>query len=94
MLNIKIRLQNKTFLLTFLVAIVAFIYNILSLFNIVPQVTQGQIETIITMIVNFLVMIGIVVDPTTAGVGDSERVLNSDTSMPLDNGFEDEFNIS
>ena len=38
MINWKVRLQNKTWLLAMLAAIVAFEYQVLSLFDVVPAV--------------------------------------------------------
>lgn len=75
-LNLKIRLKNKTFILTMLTTIVAFIYQILGQFEIVPKITQNEITDIILLIVNILAGLGILVDPTTDGLSDSKRVLD------------------
>ena len=39
-INWTVRLKNKTWLITFLAAIVAFIYQIFGMFGIVPTVSQ------------------------------------------------------
>lgn len=78
MVNVKVRLKNPVFLLTFLAAVVAFIYQMLGMFEIVPKVSEDQIIQIISLIINILTAIGILVDPTTKGVGDSERALGYD----------------
>ena len=75
-MNLKIRLKNKTFVVSMLTAIIAFIYQMLSLFEIVSPISQEQIIQFIMIFINILVGLGILVDPTTKGVGDSERVLN------------------
>lgn len=75
-LNLKIRLKNKTFLISMFTAIIAFIYQMLAIFEIVSPITQEQTLQFIMILVNLLVGLGIVVDPTTKGIGDSERVLN------------------
>lgn len=74
-MNWKLRFKNKTTLLTLLVTVVAFVYNILGIFNIVPSISQDSVIQIVTLVVNALAMLGIVVDPTTSGVSDSERAL-------------------
>ena len=77
-INWKVRLQNKTWLLAMLAAIVAFVYQVLSLCNVVPTVSQDQVTQLIALIINILVALGIVVDPTTSGVTDSTRALHYD----------------
>lgn len=78
MINWKVRLQNKTWLLAMLAAIVAFAYQLLGLLGVVPAVSQDQITQLIGLVVNILVALGIVVDPTTSGVTDSTRALHYD----------------
>lgn len=75
-MNLKIRLKNKTFVVSMLTAVIAFIYQMLSLFEVVSPISQEQIIQFIMIFINILVGLGILVDPTTKGVGDSERVLN------------------
>lgn len=75
-INWKIRLQNKAWLLSMAVTIIAFIYQVLGLLGIVPAITEDQLTQLITLLVNMLVCLGIVVDPTTAGLGDSSRAMN------------------
>lgn len=75
-LNLKIRLKNKTFIITMMTTIIAFVYQLLAQFEIVPKVTQDQTLQVVMLIVNILAGLGILVDPTTDGVKDSERVLN------------------
>ena len=75
-LNLKIRLKNKTFIVTMMTTVIAFVYQMLAQFEIVPKVTQGQTLQVVMLVVNILAGLGILVDPTTDGVKDSERVLN------------------
>lgn len=74
-LNLKIRLKNKTFIITMMTTIIAFVYQMLAQFEIVPKITQDQTIQVLMLVVNILAGLGILVDPTTAGVKDSERVL-------------------
>lgn len=74
-MNIKVRLKNPVFLLTFLTTVLAFIYQILGMFGVVPAVTEDQLVQVITLVINLLATIGVLVDPTTKGVTDSTRAL-------------------
>ena len=51
-INWKVRLQNKTWLLAMLAAIVAFVYQLLGLLGVVPAVSQDQITQLIGLVVN------------------------------------------
>ena len=75
-LNLKIRLKNKTFIITMMTTIIAFVYQMLAQFEVVPKITQDQTIQILMLIVNILAGLGLLVDPTTDGVKDSDRVLN------------------
>lgn len=75
-INLKVRMKNKTFVITMLTTVIAFIYQILAMFEIVSPISKEQVTQVIMLLVNILVGFGILVDPTTKGVSDSERVLN------------------
>lgn len=75
-INWKVRFKNKTFVVAFVTALVAFVYQLLGLLEIVPPVNQDSLMQTIMLIVNLLVTLGIITDPTTAGVTDSEQALN------------------
>lgn len=77
-INWKVRLQNKTWLLAMLAAVVAFAYQLLSLLEIVPAVSQDQVTQLMGLVINILVALGIVVDPTTTGVTDSQQAMTYD----------------
>lgn len=74
-LNLKARFKNKAFVITFVTLIIAFVYQILGLFGVVPSVSEDTAMNIVTIVVNFLATLGVLVDPTTPGVSDSERAL-------------------
>lgn len=74
-INWKIRLQNKAWLLSMTVTLIAFIYQVLGLLGIVPAITEDQLTQLATLIINMLVALGIIVDPTTAGLSDSRQAL-------------------
>jgi phi LC3 family holin len=75
MINIKARLKNKVFLVAIIPLSVALVYQILSIFKIVPSISE---ETVINVLIGFveaLAMLGILTDPTTEGFADSERAM-------------------
>lgn len=74
-INWKLRLQNEATLTALVMALVALVYQVLGVCGVVPRVSQDQVTTIISMVINILCLLGIVVDPTTAGIGDSERAM-------------------
>ena len=74
-INWKVRFKNKIWLGSFLSLIVSFAYSMLGLFDIFPDVTRNNVIEILNQILTFLGLIGVLVDPTTAGLGDSERAL-------------------
>jgi len=77
-INWKVRFKNKTWLTMFISIIVGFAFNILKLFDVVPVVTENTIMSVISQVLTFLGLIGVLVDPTTAGIGDSDRALGYD----------------
>lgn len=78
-INWKLRFQNKTTLMAIILALVALVYQVLGLFDVVPKISQDELTTVIGMVINLLCLLGIVVDPTTDGVSDSARALTYDT---------------
>ncbi len=78
MINWKVRFKNKTWLALFISLIVGFVFNILKLFDIVPTVTENQIMNIVMQVLEFLGLVGVLVDPTTAGIADSNRAMSYD----------------
>lgn len=69
MINFKLRLQNKTTL----VALISAVFLMLQQFGLeIPRNIQEGVNTFVVI----LVILGIVTDPTTKGVADSERALN------------------
>lgn len=69
MINFKLRLQNKTTL----IALISAVFLMLQQFGLeIPHNIQEGVNTLVVI----LVILGIVTDPTTKGVADSERALN------------------
>jgi phi LC3 family holin len=78
-INWKLRFQNKTTLTAIVLAVIALVYQVLGIFGIVPAVSQDTIVQLAGAVINLFVLLGIVVDPTTHGVADSERAMGYDT---------------
>ena len=74
-INWKVRFKNKVWLGSFLSLIVGFVYSLLALFEVFPQVTENLVLQLLNQVLTFLGLIGVIVDPTTAGLGDSERAM-------------------
>lgn len=69
MINLKLRLKNKVTL----AALISAVFVMLGQFGLeIPHNIQEGVNTLLMI----LVLLGIVVDPTTKGVADSERALN------------------
>ena len=69
MINFKLRLQNKATL----VALISAVFLMLQQFGL--EILHNIQEGVNTFVV-ILVILGIVTDPTTKGVADSEQALN------------------
>jgi phi LC3 family holin len=74
-INWKVRFKNKVWLMAFLTFAVSTVYQLLGLFDIVPTLTQDAVMQAVAAILQLLSLLGVVVDPTTKGLGDSERAL-------------------
>ena len=69
MINLKLRLKNKVTL----AALISAVFYMLGQLGLeIPHNIQEGVNTLLMI----LVILGIVVDPTTKGVADSERALN------------------
>lgn len=75
-INFKLRLKNKATLASLIGVVIAFIYQILGLFEIVPPISQDTVTQFVGLLLNILVAFGVIIDPTTAGTSDSKQALN------------------
>ena len=65
-INWRVRFKNKTWLVSFLTVILAFVYQVLGMFGIVPAVTQDMASQLAMAFINIRVAVGGVIEPTTA----------------------------
>ena len=77
-INWRMRFQNKTFLTGLISLVVVFIYDLLQLLEIVPTVTQSAVMQVAEGILTILGMVGVIADPTTAGLSDSKQAMTYD----------------
>ena len=77
-INWKVRLKNRLWLAAFASLFITFIYGLLELLDVVPSISEGRTIEIVQSVLTVLGLIGVVTDPTTAGIGDSERALGYD----------------
>lgn len=74
-INWKVRLKNPVFWLTVIPAVIALVYTVLGLFGVVPTISEDTLVNAVTAIISALTTVGVLIDPTTKGVGDSDRAL-------------------
>ena len=74
-INWKVRFRNKTWLLTFIAAVLTLVYRALNVAGITPHIAQEELVELATMLVSILVLLGVVIDPTTKGGSDSELAM-------------------
>ena len=90
-INWRVRLKNKAFWLTVIPAILTVVYAILNLVGIIPTVEKETLIKAVYALFSVLSVLGIVIDPTTKGISDSERAMGY--TEPFDDeagGGEDE----
>ena len=74
-INWKVRFRNRLFLASFFGLIVSFVYSMLALFDVFPSVTQSSLMQVINNVLTFLGLVGVLADPTTEGLYDSDRAM-------------------
>jgi len=80
MINWRVRLKNKVFWVTIIPAILLLVQAVASVFGYTLDFTDLKSKLIAVVEAAFVVLasLGIVVDPTTYGVGDSKQALTYD----------------
>ena len=79
-INWRVRVKNKTFWLTLIPAVLLLVQAVCAPFGYTWDfvVLNQQLAAIINALFSVLAILGVVTDPTTKGVGDSERALMYD----------------
>ena len=77
-INFLVRVKNKAFWLAVIPALALVAQAVAALFgyNIDLTTLVGKLQAVVNAVFALLVILGIVVDPTTDGVGDSNRAMS------------------
>ncbi len=77
MINWQVRIRNRQFWISVIPAIALVIQAIAAVFGWTLDFSNliGKLIAVVDAVFALLVILGIVVDPTTAGVGDSKRAM-------------------
>lgn len=74
-INWKVRFRSKTFLASLFALLLVLAQQIASVFGVDITVYSEQATDIFNTVLTILALIGVVHDPTTRGISDSERAL-------------------
>lgn len=77
MINWKVRIKNKAFWLAVIPAVALVAQAVAAVFGYTIDLTTmvGKLQAVVNAVFALLVILGIVVDPTTDGLGDSVRAM-------------------
>ena len=74
-INWKVRLKNPVFWTTIIPAVTGMVYTVLGALGVVPALTENMVLNIMTVVITALTALGVLVDPTTAGLSDSHMAM-------------------
>lgn len=77
MINWKVRIKNKNFWLTFIPAVLLLVQVIVAVFGYTLDLGElgNKLLAVVNALFAVLTILGVVTDPTTAGVSDSAQAL-------------------
>lgn len=80
MINWKVRLKNKTFWVALIPALLLLVQAVGSVFGFTLDLSAvgDKLLTVVNALFAVLAILGVVADPTTAGIGDSALALTYD----------------
>ena len=80
-INWLVRIKNKAFWLAVIPAVALVAQAVAALFGYTIDLTNivGKLQAVVNAVFALLVILGIVVDPTTDGIGDSKRAMSYET---------------
>ena len=86
-INWKVRIKNKNFWITAIPAVLLLVQAILAVFGV--KIDAGEIGNRLIVVVDavfaLLVGLGVLIDPTTAGISDSEQAMTYQTPKKSSN---------
>lgn len=76
-INWKVRIRNKWFWITLIPLVLLLVQQVCGMFGVTLDLSQlnNQLVAIVGTVFAILALLGIVVDMTTEGIGDSERAM-------------------
>jgi phi LC3 family holin len=77
-INWKVRIKQPAFWIATIPVMITFAYSVLAFAGFTPSITQDTVQNLFIALVALLAQFGIIVDPTTKGVNDSDRAMNYD----------------
>lgn len=77
-INWKVRLQHKQFWVSLIALLLVLANQTAGIFNVDITIYNAQITAVSETVLSILGLLGIIIDPTTAGASDSSRALNYD----------------
>ena len=77
MINWKVRIKNKQFWVYIIPALAILVQAVAAVFGYTLNLDEmvGKILQVVSAVFAVLAILGVVVDPTTAGIGDSARAM-------------------
>lgn len=80
MINWRVRIKNKAFWLALIPAILLLIQAVAAVFGFTIDLSDlgGKLLVVVDAVFVVLTILGIVADPTTKGISDSERAMKYD----------------
>lgn len=78
MINWTVRIKNKNFWLAVIPAVLLLVQTVAAVFGYTLDLGDigNRLIAVVNAVFGVLVVLGVVVDPTTAGVSDSNRAMN------------------
>lgn len=81
-INWKLRVKNKVTFMAIIMAGLSIVYKVLEILHVVPPVAMQELVSLAELVATFLVVIGVLVDPTTEGASDSVQAMQYTTPKP------------
>ena len=83
-INWKVRIKNKNFWITFIPAVFLLVQVVLEVFGVQIDFSDMSIKllTVVDAVFIVLAILGIITDPTTAGISDSTQAMTYKVPKP------------
>ena len=74
-INWNVRLRSGGFLASAAALLISFGYDLLALLGVIPAVEEQALLTLCDAVLKVLAMAGVITDPTTRGISDSDQAM-------------------